>query len=113
MNRPTSFFEALRKRLQRNPDRKFDQLFWSRFNQEFQRQPSVWERWIAWTAASPWRVALPVGALASLMLVAVTVHQIQTMRKEAHVVADSMQISNMLEGQEMLHDLDLLASFDS
>src|SRR4051812_9197128 len=114
MNKPTSFFDALRKRMQRNPDRKFDQLFWSRFNQEFQRdQKSLWERWITWTAASPWRVALPAGALASILLLFITMHQIRTDEKETHVASDTMQMSSMLEDQEMLHDLDLLASFDS
>src|SRR6267154_1023236 len=37
--KPQSFFEGLKARITKEPDRRFDQVFWSKFEREFGSSP--------------------------------------------------------------------------
>ena len=38
-DRKKNFFELLKKKLEKQPDRRFDQVFWSKFEREFGNSP--------------------------------------------------------------------------
>lgn len=97
------FFESLKKKISQQPDRHFDQTFWSKFESEFsprkaEKKGTLWY-WVLGSAAT--------AALAILVIV-------PTLRegRSPEQTASNEGLADIVGNEALLEDLDMLAEFD-
>jgi len=89
-----TLFDLLKKKILKTPRKKFDRVFWTKFNREFEPR-SLW---------SPFRIAIPATGVGLALLVALWLG-FQKMNTAAPT-------EELITQVEILGDLDLLAAFD-
>lgn len=99
-----SFFSALKDKLNREPDRNFDQRFWAKFEREFTPEPKA-----SWTlGARFWRWASPISVAAVLGIALV----FGWGQRATHLVEEQARQAEMLLDEDLVNNLDTLATID-
>lgn len=101
-----SFFNALKKKVQKEPDRLFDQRFWAKFDREF--SPEAVASPFTGLRARFWRWASPVafaGALAIAMVYGWG-------QRATHLVEEQARQAELLLDEDLVDNLDTLATID-
>ena len=91
------FFSQLRTKLSREPDKSFDNAFWTKFNNEFsQERIPVWEALM--------RILAPAGAALALMLLVWTAHNANY---EINLVKGSPELTFLVSASRSVEELEM------
>jgi hypothetical protein len=99
------FFQLLKTKILRQPDRNFDQRFWAKFEQEF--EPQREKRWIPrWAFASV--------AAAVVLLIGYGQYSVNQSEKlvETELVGEILAYEPMVENLELLEEFEVLPESD-
>ena len=95
------FFEKLRRKTERAPDRSFDQRFWAKFEGEFGEKRASF-------AQGFWRWAQPVAVAAALALVVVYGWGFRA----ARVLEEQAEQVQILADQELIENYEVLSALE-